>query len=290
MSEPKIRGNIINGKEIAKNIRKKAKIAVDERLKKGLRRPGLAVIIVGQDPASQIYVKNKRKACEEVGFISKGYDLPKNTTQTDLLQVISELNYNPEIDGILVQLPLPNHIDSTLVLEHITPNKDVDGFHPYNIGRLAQRMPVLRPCTPKGIITLLKETVPDLTGMHAVIIGASNIVGRPLVLELLMAKCTVTSCHRFTKGLQQYTQQADILISAVGKPYFVKSEWIKAGAIVIDVGINRLENGKIVGDVDTEKAKDIAGYITPVPGGVGPMTIATLLENTVYASNHLHKV
>ena len=290
MSEPEVRGNIINGKEIAKNIREQAKIAVDERLKKGLRRPGLAVVIVGKDPASQIYVKNKRKACEEVGFISKGYDLPENTTQSELLQVISELNYNPEIDGILVQLPLPAHIDSTLVLEHITPNKDVDGFHPYNIGRLAQRMPVLRPCTPKGIITLLKETVPDLTGMNAVIIGASNIVGRPLILELLMAKCTVTNCHRFTKDLQQHTQQADILISAVGKPHFVKPEWIKSGAIVIDVGINRLENGKIVGDVDTDQVKNIAGYITPVPGGVGPMTIATLIENTVYASNHLHKV
>jgi methylenetetrahydrofolate dehydrogenase (NADP+)/methenyltetrahydrofolate cyclohydrolase len=280
--------SIIDGKAIAKQIRLEVKDAVEKRLQEGKRRPGLAVVIVGEDPASKIYVKNKRKACKEVGFLSQGYDFPSNVPEAELLQLIDKLNQDPKIDGILVQLPLPNHIDDSKILESISPDKDVDGFHPYNIGRLAQRMPVMRPCTPKGIITLLDRSVGNIVGKHAVVIGASNIVGRPLILELLLAKCTVTNCHRFTKNLTSHTKQADILISAVGKPHFVQGDWIKEGAVVIDVGINRLPNGKLVGDVDFDAVKEHASFITPVPGGVGPMTIATLMENTIYAANNFH--
>lgn len=283
-------GKIIDGKKIAENIRNTVKVGVQSRIQKGLRKPGLAVVIVGEDPASKIYVKNKRKACDEVGFLSEGYDLPIDTTQAEVMALISKLNNDQNIDGILVQLPLPNHIDSTLILEHIVPNKDVDGFHPYNIGRLAQRIPILRPCTPKGITSLLKSVISDLSGMNVVILGSSNIVGRPLILELLMEKCTVTNCHRFTKNIEQHTLNADILISAVGKANFVKAEWVKKGAIVVDVGINRLDSGKVVGDVDFDNVKKVAKYITPVPGGVGPMTIATLMENTLHAANYLHTV
>ncbi|MDF2940433.1 MAG: folD [Gammaproteobacteria bacterium] len=274
---------IIDGKNIAKELRHKVKEAVAHRLAKGLRAPGLAVIIIGNDPASKVYVKNKREACAEVGFVSKHYDLSETTPEQDLLKLIEQLNQDKTIDGILIQLPLPLHINTDKVIDAIDPKKDVDGFHPYNIGLLAQRRPGLRPCTPKGVVHLLQSTGIDIAGKHAVIIGASNIVGRPMSLELLLQKCTTTVCHRFTENLPYFAQQADILISAVGKPHFVQAEWIKPGAIVIDVGINRLDNGKLVGDVDFEPAQKVASWITPVPGGVGPMTVACLLENTLLA-------
>lgn len=280
---------LIDGKAIAASLRQQIAQRVAERRQQGLRAPGLAVILVGTDPASQVYVSHKRKDCEEVGFLSRAYDLPAETSQVDLLALIDELNEDPTIDGILVQLPLPEHLDSSLLLERIRPDKDVDGFHPYNIGRLAQRMPLLRPCTPKGIMTLLESTSVDLYGLHAVVVGASNIVGRPMALELLLAGCTVTVTHRFTKNLASHVSQADIVVVAVGKPGLVKGEWIKEGAIVIDVGINRQDDGKLVGDVVYETALPRAGWITPVPGGVGPMTRAGLLENTLHAAEHLHK-
>lgn len=271
---------IIDGKAIAQSIRTQIKNDVSARSKKGLRAPGLAVILVGDDPASKIYVQNKRKACEEVGFYSCSYDLDDNTSEAELLELIDECNNNPNIDGILVQLPLPAHIDDAKVIEQINPNKDVDGFHPYNLGRLAQRIPVLRPCTPMGIMELIKYTGVDTYGLDAVIIGASNIVGRPMALELLLAGCTTTVCHKFTKNLEQKVKQADLLVVAVGIPNLILGDWIKPGAIVIDVGINRLKNGKLVGDVEFDVARKHASYITPVPGGVGPMTIACLLQNT----------
>lgn len=280
---------LIDGKAIAANLRQQIAQRVAERRQQGLRAPGLAVILVGSDPASQVYVSHKRKDCEEVGFLSQAYDLPTSTTQEELMSLIDRLNDDPQIDGILVQLPLPDHLDSSPLLERIRPDKDVDGFHPYNIGRLAQRMPLLRPCTPKGIMTLLESTGADLYGMHAVVVGASNIVGRPMALELLLAGCTVTVTHRFTKDLPGHVGQADIVVVAAGKPGLVKGEWIKPGAIVIDVGINRQEDGKLVGDVIYETALPRAGWITPVPGGVGPMTRAGLLENTLHAAEHLHK-
>ena len=279
---------LIDGKAIAASLRQQIAQRVAERRKQGLRAPGLAVILVGTDPASQVYVSHKRKDCEEVGFVSRAYDLPAETSQADLLALIDELNEDPAIDGILVQLPLPENLDSSLLLERIRPDKDVDGFHPYNIGRLAQRMPLLRPCTPKGIMTLLESTGADLYGMHAVVVGASNIVGRPMAMELLLAGCTVTVTHRFTKDLAGHIGRADLVVVAAGKPGLVKGEWIKEGAIVIDVGINRQEDGKLVGDVVYETALPRAGWITPVPGGVGPMTRACLLENTLYAAETLH--
>ncbi len=279
---------LIDGKAIAASLRQQIAQRVAERRQQGLRPPGLAVILVGSDPASQVYVSHKRKDCEEVGFVSKAFDLPANTTQEQLLGLIDQLNEDPSIDGILVQLPLPEHLEASLLLERIRPDKDVDGFHPYNIGRLAQRMPLLRPCTPKGIMTLLHSTGADLYGMHAVIVGASNIVGRPMAMELLLAGCTVTVTHRFTKDLGQHVAQADILVVAVGKPGLVKGEWIKPGAIVIDVGINRREDGTLTGDVEFTSALPRASWITPVPGGVGPMTRAGLLENTLHAAEHLH--
>ncbi len=282
-----VRSKIIDGKAIAAEIRQNVKQRVDHRLALGQRAPGLAVVLVGSDAASQVYVSNKRKSCAEVGFISKSYDLPATTTQAELLARIELLNNDPEIDGILVQLPLPNHIDSESIIEQIHPNKDVDGFHPYNIGLLAQRIPKLRPCTPWGIITLLEHTGENLKGKEAVVVGASNIVGRPMGLELLLAGCTVTTCHRFTQDLKGHVGRADILVVAVGKPNFIPGDWIKPGAIVIDVGINRLENGKLVGDVDYISAAQRASWITPVPGGVGPMTIATLLQNTLYVAESL---
>ena len=235
-----------------------------------------------------MYVGSKRRACEEVGFISKSYDLAPTITQDELLALIDQLNADPTIDGVLVQLPLPAHLDSTQVIERILPNKDVDGFHPYNVGRLAQRIPALRPCTPKGMMTLLENTGVKIKGMHAVVVGASNIVGRPMTLELLLAGCTTTTCHRFTKGLEQFVRQADILVVAVGKAEFIPGEWIKPGAIVLDVGINRLSNGKLVGDVEYPTAAQHASFITPVPGGVGPMTVATLIENTLQACEQYH--
>ncbi|SDI76804.1 bifunctional methylenetetrahydrofolate dehydrogenase/methenyltetrahydrofolate cyclohydrolase FolD [Pseudomonas abietaniphila] len=279
---------LIDGKAIAANLRQQIAQRVAERREQGLRTPGLAVILVGSDPASQVYVSHKRKDCEEVGFISRAYDLPSETTQTELTDLIDSLNDDPAIDGILLQLPLPEHLESSSLLERIRPDKDVDGFHPYNVGRLAQRIPLLRPCTPKGIMTLLESTGVDLYGKDAVVVGASNIVGRPMAMELLLAGCTVTVTHRFTQDLAGHVGRADLVVVAAGKPGLVKGEWIKDGAIVIDVGINRQDDGKLVGDVVYETALPRAGWITPVPGGVGPMTRACLLENTLYAAETLH--
>lgn len=280
---------LIDGKAIAASLRQQIAHRVAERRQQGLRAPGLAVILVGSDPASQVYVSHKRKDCEEVGFVSQAYDLPATTGQDELMALIDRLNDEPSIDGILVQLPLPEHLDASLLLERIRPDKDVDGFHPYNIGRLMQRKPALRPCTPAGVITLLDSVDTPYKGQHAVIVGASNIVGRPMTMELLLKGATVTICHRFTDNLEKFVREADILIAAVGKPGLIKGEWVKPGATVIDVGINRMEDGKLRGDVDFAAASERAAYITPVPGGVGPMTIATLLQNTLYAANELHK-
>ncbi|KZE55262.1 bifunctional methylenetetrahydrofolate dehydrogenase/methenyltetrahydrofolate cyclohydrolase FolD [Proteus mirabilis] len=279
---------IIDGKTIAQTIRSEVAEKVKQRIKIGKRAPGLAVILVGDNPASQIYVASKRKACDEVGFISRSYDLPDTTSEAELLNLIDTLNEDNTIDGILVQLPLPAGIDNVKVLERIHPDKDVDGFHPYNIGRLCQRAPKLRPCTPRGIVTLLERCNIPMNGLNAVIIGASNIVGRPMSLELLLAGCTTTVTHRFTKDLRFHVEHADLVVVAVGKPNFIPGEWIKPGAIVIDVGINRLENGKVVGDVDFAQASQRAGWISPVPGGVGPMTVATLIQNTLQACEEYH--
>lgn len=279
---------ILDGKTISNGVLQQLKQRVDARIAAGKRAPGLAVVLVGDDPASEIYVRNKRRACETAGFRSVSYDLPAATTQEQLLELIDRLNGDPEVDGILVQLPVPRHIDGETIIERIHPDKDVDGFHPYNIGRLALRMPVLRPCTPRGIMTLLRATDEDLRGKNAVIVGASNIVGRPMGLELLLAGCTVTTCHRFTRDLPSFVGQAEILIAAAGKPGLVKGNWVREGAIVIDVGINRLPDGSICGDVEFASAAQRAAWITPVPGGVGPMTVATLLENTMDAAETLH--
>ncbi len=279
---------LIDGNATAKAMRESIKVRVDARLAAGKRAPGLAVILVGTDPASQVYVSHKRKDCEQVGIVSKAFDLPATTGQQELLDLIDQLNNDNDVDGILVQLPLPAGLRSDEILERIDPTKDVDGFHPFNVGRLAQRMPLLRPCTPAGVIDLLDGTGTDITGMHAVIVGASKIVGRPMGLELLLKGCTVTTCHRFTKDLEGHVRQADIVVVAVGKPGIVKGEWVKEGAMVIDVGINRLDSGKLVGDVDFDAAAERASFITPVPGGVGPMTRAKLLENTLFACEELH--
>ena len=280
---------LINGKEISARVRQEVAAGVEARKQQGLRAPGLAVVLVGNDPASQVYVGNKRKACDQAGIVSLSYDLPADTSQDSLEALIDELNENPAVDGILVQLPLPEHLDADPILVKIRPDKDVDGFHPYNIGRLVQRRPELRPCTPAGIITLLDSVGTPYKGQHAVIVGASNIVGRPMAMELLLKGATTTVAHRFTDDLAKFVGEADILIAAAGKPGLVKGEWIKPGATVIDVGINRMEDGKLKGDVEFEAAAERAAYITPVPGGVGPMTIATLLQNTLYAANELHR-
>jgi methylenetetrahydrofolate dehydrogenase (NADP+)/methenyltetrahydrofolate cyclohydrolase len=272
---------IIDGKAIAAQLRQDIKQRVEVRQTKGLRAPGLAVVLVGDNPASQVYVGSKRKGCEETGILSLAHDLPADTSQEELLALIDQLNEDPTVDGILVQLPLPQHIDVSTVIERIHPDKDVDGFHPYNIGRLTIQMPTLRPCTPRGSMTLLESTGVDLKGLDAVIVGASNIVGRPMALELLMAGCTVTVCHSKTRDLQEKLSKADLVVAAVGRPEMIKGEWLKEGVIVIDVGINRLESGKLVGDVEFESAREKASWITPVPGGVGPMTVATLLQNTI---------
>ncbi|MGK2888983.1 MAG: bifunctional methylenetetrahydrofolate dehydrogenase/methenyltetrahydrofolate cyclohydrolase FolD [Candidatus Malihini olakiniferum] len=279
---------IIDGKTIAQQVKDEVCARVKQRLAEGKRTPGLAVVLVGNNPASQIYVASKRRVCDEVGFVSRSYDLPSSITESALLTLIDELNADSTIDGILVQLPLPEGIDNTKVIEHITPDKDVDGFHPYNVGRLCQRDPLLRACTPSGIITLLKRHNVDMFGLNAVVVGASNIVGRPMSLELLLAGCTTTVTHRFTKNLRQHVKQADLLIVAVGKPGFIPGEWIKPGAIVIDVGINRLNSGKVVGDVEFSVAQERASLITPVPGGVGPMTVGTLIKNTLQACEEYH--
>ncbi|MDH5633885.1 MAG: bifunctional methylenetetrahydrofolate dehydrogenase/methenyltetrahydrofolate cyclohydrolase FolD [Gammaproteobacteria bacterium] len=275
---------ILDGKQVAAELRQAIKLRVDQRLAAGKRAPGLAVVKIGQDPASEIYVHNKRNACAEVGITSFAHDLPESTSQETLLNLIDELNEDSQVDGILIQLPAPKHIDPQTILERIHPTKDVDGFHPYNIGRLAVRMPVLRSCTPRGVMTLLKHTGQPIRGMDSVVVGASNIVGRPMSLELLLAGCTVTTCHRFTKDTPSHVRNADIVVVAVGVPEMVKGDWIKPGAIVIDVGMNRLDDGRLVGDVEFESARQHASWITPVPGGVGPMTVATLLENTLDAA------
>jgi len=281
--------SLIDGKAIAKQLRHSVKEKVSLRVSKGQRAPGLAVILVGCDAASQVYVGSKRKACEEVGFVSRSYDLAATTSQEELYQLIEELNNDVAIDGILVQLPLPQGLDANLIIEHIHPEKDVDGFHPFNVGKLVLRQPGLRPCTPKGIMELINSTGIQPHGLEALVVGASNIVGRPMTLELLLAGCTVTTTHRFTKDLEGKVRSADLIVVAVGKPAFIPGEWIKDGAIVIDVGINRLASGKLVGDVDFEVAKEKAAFITPVPGGVGPMTVASLIENTLIACEQFGK-
>ncbi|WP_413723663.1 bifunctional methylenetetrahydrofolate dehydrogenase/methenyltetrahydrofolate cyclohydrolase FolD [Sodalis sp. RH16] len=279
---------LIDGKSIAQQVRNDVAARVKQRLVAGKRAPGLAVVLVGENPASQIYVANKRKACEDVGFVSRSYNLPSTVSEAELLSLIDRLNDDGQIDGILVQLPLPAGMDNINVLERIRPDKDVDGFHPYNVGRLCQRAPLLRPCTPRGIITLLERYDIETFGVNAVVVGASNIVGRPMSMELLLAGCTVTVTHRFTKDLQRHIEYADILVVAVGKPGLIAGEWIKPGAVVLDVGVNRLDNGKLVGDVDFAVAAQRASYITPVPGGVGPMTVATLIQNTLQACEEFH--
>jgi methylenetetrahydrofolate dehydrogenase (NADP+)/methenyltetrahydrofolate cyclohydrolase len=280
--------NIIDGTLIANQLKQRITEQVAQRRKNNLRAPGLAVILVGDDPASKIYVGKKKEACDAVGFYSESHVLPESTSQEDLLKLIARLNQEDTIDGILVQSPLPKHIDANLVYDTIAPYKDVDGFHAYNLGRLLQRRPLLEPCTPKGIMTLLQTTGVDLHGLDAIVVGASNIVGRPMAAELLLAGCTVTVCHRFTRNLAEKIKQADLVVAAVGKPEFIKGDWIKQGAIVIDVGINRIESKKVIGDVEFAVANARASFITPVPGGVGPMTVATLLENTLQAAENLH--
>ena len=276
---------LIDGKKISQQRIEAVAQAVKARQEKGLHTPCLAVVLVGDDPASAVYVRNKKLACQKSGIESRSYELPSETTQDDLLKLVDELNGDPAVDGILVQLPLPAHIDSQAVLERIEPHKDVDGFHPYNVGRLVVKMPLMRPCTPKGVMTLLEAYGIDPKGKKAVIVGASNIVGRPQALELLLSRATVTICHSATQNLADEVAAADILVVGVGIPNFVKGEWVKPGAVVIDVGINRLEDGSLCGDVEFDVAKERASMITPVPGGVGPMTIATLLENTVHAAS-----
>ena len=276
---------IIDGKAIATKLLAQVRERVQHKLAAGISAPGLAVIMVGANPASQVYVRNKRLACDSAGVISFSHDLPENISQAELLALIDKLNVDKRVDGILVQLPLPAHIDTETVIERIHPSKDVDGFHPYNIGRLALRLPLLRSCTPQGVMKLLESTDRPILGSHAVVVGASNHVGRPMALELLLAGCTVTICHRFTQDLSEQVARADILVVAVGKPGLVNGRWIKPGAVVIDIGINRLADGRLVGDVEFDIAKERASWITPVPGGVGPMTVATLLLNTLEASD-----
>jgi methylenetetrahydrofolate dehydrogenase (NADP+)/methenyltetrahydrofolate cyclohydrolase len=275
---------ILDGKRIAQELLERVSKRVTQRLAQGQTAPGLAVVLVGDDAASSVYVRNKRKACHQVGFRSFDYDLPSNTTQVELFELIDRLNADPDVHGILVQSPLPHHIDEDALVDRIDPDKDVDGFQAVNVGRLALRRFGLRPCTPKGVMTLLGHTDRPVRGQHAVVVGVSNHVGRPLVLELMIAGCTTTSCHRFTRDLEGFVRQADILVVAVGKPGLVKGDWIKPGAVVIDVGINRLDDGRLVGDVDFDAAAKQASWITPVPGGVGPMTVATLIENTLEAA------
>ena len=277
---------IIDGKKISEEL--KSAIALEVS---GLNsKPGLAVILVGDNAASKVYVNNKEKGCQEVGFNSIKINRDENTTEKELLQLIQDLNNDETIDGILVQLPLPNHIDTKKVIEAIDPIKDVDGFHKENMGRLLQNNPTLRPCTPRGVMTMLEKSNINPSGLDAIVIGASNIVGRPMAIELLNAGATVTICHSKTQDLPGKVKLADIVVAAVGIPRFVQADWLKKGSIVIDVGINRLETGELVGDVDFDQAKDVVNAITPVPGGVGPMTIATLLENTLLAHKYRNKL
>lgn len=275
---------LIDGKSVAAQVKAEVRRETDAMVARGLRRPGLAVVMVGDNAASAIYVRNKRKSCEESGVLSIAHDLPQSTSERELLTLVDELNAHTDIDGILVQLPLPDQIRQAAVIDRIDPAKDVDGFHPYNLGRLAQRNPLIRPCTPYGVIRLLDSAGLSVRGKDAVVVGASNIVGRPMALELLLMGATTTVCHRFTHDLATHVSRADVVVVAVGKPGLVRGEWIKPGAIVVDVGMNRLANGKLVGDVDHAGAAERAAWITPVPGGVGPMTVAMLMRNTLEAS------
>ena len=274
---------IIDGKAIARDLLNNIKSKIDSRIAASKRAPCLAVVLVGADPASAIYVRNKRKACEKIGIRSISHNLPASTSEADLFALIDSLNGDPSVDGILVQSPLPPQIRDEAIIERISVHKDVDGFHPYNIGRLTVRQPTLRSCTPFGVIKMLQACNIDLMGLDAVIVGVSNHVGRPMALELLLAGCTITSCHRHTKDLSHKVKSADLVVVAAGKAGLVQGDWIKKGAIVVDIGINRLSDGTICGDVDFNAAKQHASYITPVPGGVGPMTVATLMENTLLA-------
>ncbi len=278
---------LLNGKEISAVLKEEMRALVQTQTAAGMPQPGLAVILVGDDPASAIYVRNKTEACAYVGIRSEHHELPATISEQALIDLIHHLNHDANIHGILVQLPLPKHIDAEKVLEAINPHKDVDGFHAYNLGRLAQRRPLLRPCTPQGIMMMLDRHHQVYKGKHAVVVGASNIVGRPMALELLIAGATVTVCHRFTEDLAYFVKQADILVSAVGKPGFIKGEWIKPGATVVDVGITRMPDGKLSGDVEFDIAAQRAAWITPVPGGVGPMTVAILMRNTLSAAHYL---
>ncbi len=275
---------LIDGKQVAGEIRERIRQRVAGRVAAGQRPPGLAVILVGEDPASAIYVRNKRKACEEAGFLSRSYDLEADAGEERLFELIDELNHDPAIDGILVQLPLPPGMDQSKIIERIDPAKDVDGFHPFNVGRLAQRIPLLRPCTPLGVMTLIERYGITVKGRHAVVVGASNIVGRPMCLELLLHGATTTVCHRFTRDLRSEVERAEILVVAVGKPDLIPGGWVQPGAAVFDVGISRLPDGRLAGDVEFEAARERAAFITPVPGGVGPMTVAMLLSNTLDAA------
>ncbi len=278
---------LLDGKRIAEELLDGIAVRVEARVAEGSARPTLAVVLVGDDAASAVYVRNKRRACDRVGFRSLDFDKPASTTEAELFALIDQLNADPDVHGILVQLPLPPHIDANALIDHIDPRKDVDGFHAANVGRLALRQRGLRPCTPKGVMTLLAHTDRPVRGQHAVVVGVSNHVGRPLLLELLLAGCTTTSCHRFTRELEWFVRAADILVIAAGQPGLVKGDWIKPGAVVIDVGINRLDDGRLVGDVEFAPAAERASWITPVPGGVGPMTVATLMENTLDAADLL---
>ncbi|WP_342219630.1 bifunctional methylenetetrahydrofolate dehydrogenase/methenyltetrahydrofolate cyclohydrolase FolD [Rickettsiella endosymbiont of Miltochrista miniata] len=275
---------IIDGKAIAQQTRLALKQRLEQRRIQNLKTPGLAVVLVGEDPASQIYVRNKRDACRDIGMNSFAYDLPQHTTELELLNLIKSLNSDPKVHGILVQLPLPASVNTGHILDSLDPKKDVDGFHPTNLGLLAQGRAFLRPCTPYGVMRLFDYEKIALKGLNAVIVGTSNIVGKPMALELLNAGCTITLCHSATRDLQQHVQCADLLVSAMGKAGIIQSQWIKPGAIVIDIGITRAPSGKLHGDIEFATAKEIAGYITPVPGGVGPMTVAMLLENTLFAA------
>lgn len=276
---------VLDGKRIADTLLDDLASRISHRVESGKSRPGLAVVLIGADQASGVYVRNKRRACERVGIRAYDYDLPADTPDDTLCDLIDQLNADPHVHGILVQLPLPDGRDGTWLIDRINPDKDVDGFHPMNVGRLALRQFGLRPCTPRGITTLLAYTDRPVRGRNAVIVGVSNHVGRPMALELLIAGCTVTSCHKFTpvEVLESHVRQADILVVAVGKPAMIPGEWIKTGAVVIDVGINRLDDGRLCGDVEFQAASERASWITPVPGGVGPMTVATLMQNTLEA-------
>jgi methylenetetrahydrofolate dehydrogenase (NADP+)/methenyltetrahydrofolate cyclohydrolase len=279
-----VTAQLIDGRKIAAEVKAEVRHGVEVLLGRGLRRPGLAVVMVGDNPASQVYVRNKRRACEECGVLSRAHDLPQSSSEMELLELIDELNADPTVDGILVQLPVPDHIEQNAIVERIDPRKDVDGFHPYNVGRLAARHPLIRPCTPYGVIRMLDHIGVSVKGRHCVVVGASNIVGRPMSLELLLMGATTTVTHRFTQELEGHVRAAELLIVAAGKPGLIPGEWIREGAVVVDVGTNRRDDGTLCGDVVFESARQRAAWITPVPGGVGPMTVAMLMKNTLEAS------